>query len=156
MLLSGPADAQRVDFLRADVAGEHRGAIGRDIDLSTELCPIHHSAKIFQAGDGLYLAVGESQALSRRFRASGRKVEILVIQRGIPVHEVACDKVAPFFCLEVKDPEMLLVLRCGYQSVLGDPHSSFHSLGGRHNGYLPGALVENLQPSRRQLHHWAN
>jgi len=54
-----PADGECVDFLGADVAGEYRGAIGRDTDVSTtHLQGLHHTTKIFQAGDGLDLAVG--------------------------------------------------------------------------------------------------
>jgi hypothetical protein len=44
---SWPADIQWVDFRGADVAGKNRGAIGRDIDLSTLLKRIHHTPKIF-------------------------------------------------------------------------------------------------------------
>jgi hypothetical protein len=43
-LSSRPADGERVDFLGADVAGEHRGAIRRDADLSTHLHRVHHPA----------------------------------------------------------------------------------------------------------------
>jgi len=99
---SRPLHVERVDFLRTDVAGEDRRAIWSDTDLGTELHPIHHPAQISQTGDGFNLVVGESQALRFGYRASGCEVEILMIRRETPVHEVvACDKVAPFLSLEI-------------------------------------------------------
>jgi len=53
-----PLHGERVDFLGADVAGEDRGAIRRDINLSSTLHGIHHPAQVCQACDGFYLAVG--------------------------------------------------------------------------------------------------
>ena len=101
-----PLDGERVDFLGADVAGEDRGAIRCDIDLSL---PIHHPSKAFQTGDGFDLTVGESNTLHLGFRTAGGEVEILAIRRDIPVHEVAGDKVAPFLGFEVESQQLRVV-----------------------------------------------
>ena len=64
---SRPPNIQGVDFLIAGVASENRRAVGRDVDLTR---PVNQrTMKVFQAGDGFYLLVGESDALDLWFRA---------------------------------------------------------------------------------------
>ena len=107
VVFSRPADGERVDLLRADVASEDRRAIRCDTDFSTTyLNRIHHATKVFQTGNGLDLTVGESQALHLGVRASSRKSEILAIRRNCPVHEVAGGKLAPFLSLAIEDQQL--------------------------------------------------
>src|ERR1019366_4679849 len=69
--VSRPVNAERVDFLGADVAGKHRGAVRRDVDLrTTHLHRLHHPSKVSQAGDGFNLVVSDSEALRFGFHAA--------------------------------------------------------------------------------------
>src|SRR3954467_9379777 len=104
--LSGPPNIQGVDFLIAGVASEDRRAVGRDVDLTR---PVNQrTMKVFQAGDGFYLLVGESDALDLWFHASGREIEILAIRRYHPVHDVAnvlWAEIGPCPGLQTEPPE---------------------------------------------------
>ena len=70
---SRPADIKLVDFLIACVARKDQRAVLRDVDLRVPV--IHRTMRVLQAGDGLYLIVGESNAKGLWFRASGRDAE---------------------------------------------------------------------------------
>jgi hypothetical protein len=76
---SGPLDVQRIDFLVAGVASKDRRAIRRDIDLSLPII-IHYAVKVFEAGDGLYLMIGEPVPQGLWFCASCRVIEVLAIR----------------------------------------------------------------------------
>src|SRR5271163_450720 len=140
---SGPLDIQGVDLLIAGVAGKDRRAVGRDVDLSESA--IEHTMKVFQAGDGFYLPVGESDALNLWFRACGREIEILAIQRWHRVHDLAHNlwsQVGPFLGFQIEGRKACVLLVSGYQSILVNPEST-DAYGGRYGGFLPGAHIGN-------------
>src|SRR5271165_6596109 len=80
-----PANIQGVDFLIAGVAGKDRRAVRRDVDLMG--APVRHTM-VFQAGDGLYLAVGKPDSHDLWFGVSRREIEILAVWRDHPVLDV--------------------------------------------------------------------
>ena len=92
-----------------------RGAIRRDIDLRIPHERIHHSAEIFQARDRFYLVVGESEAQSLWFHATGRGSR----PQG--------RSISPFVAVSPDGQVSLLY------GVLGDPPTPDYALGGRNN-----------------------
>jgi len=68
--VSGPLYCESVDLLRAGVAGEYRRAIGRDNEL--DVSPwTSGKRQAFQAGDFLYLLIGQSNPKGGGLLASG-------------------------------------------------------------------------------------
>src|SRR5208283_576445 len=83
---SRPLHSESVNLLRADVAGEHRRAIGSNADLGLA-APGRGTRQVLQAGEGFHFVIGEPDAKSLWFCAPGGVVHILVIRCVGPVDD---------------------------------------------------------------------
>ena len=98
-----PLDCERVNFLRADVAGEDRRTVGGNAYLGVPVWA-DGARPAFQAGEHFHLVISEPDAHRLWFRAPGAVVHVPVIWRMSPVDDTSGSRtrhqVRPFLGLK--------------------------------------------------------